>query len=220
MPQKMGTRPKIFTQCKHRGIIHMLFRCYTKREFLISGMQCIALWFFNNKSKALVRRSWKLLGCEFVCAELDVFSLKADGKSDHYYNYYKKIISACKRTKFINNRLDIATVADSFFLTNKGGIQLPMDLNSVSFFSKFSFSSKNQIQNDLFSFFLDKNINDPFYSKIIKSVTRVQLFYLPVQEIFSFLMINIFRLIDCNEQVSSLLLPRGDFEHQLNLGCI
>ena len=158
MPQKMGTRPKIFTQRKHRGIIHMLFRCYTKREFIISGLKCIFLWFINNKSKGLVTRTWKLLGCELLCAELDLFSLKADGKSDHYYNYYNKIISAFKRTKFIINRLDIATVAHSFFLTNKGGIQLPMDLNSVSFFSKFSFSSKNQIQNDKFSFFLDKNV--------------------------------------------------------------
>ena len=81
----MGKRPRIFTQSKQGGIIHMLFRRYTKRELIVSGLKFIFflgfiknLTFFNN------RRTWKLLGCESVSAELDVFSPKANRKSDHY----------------------------------------------------------------------------------------------------------------------------------------
>lgn len=80
----MGKRPRIFTQSKQGGIIHMLFRRYTKRELIVSGLKFIFFRiykefnFFNN------RRTWKLLGCESVSAELDVFSPKANRKSDHY----------------------------------------------------------------------------------------------------------------------------------------
>lgn len=69
----MGNRPRIFTQSKQGGIIHMLFRRYTKRELIVSGLKLYFLGFIKNLTFSNNRRTWKLLGCESVSAELDVF---------------------------------------------------------------------------------------------------------------------------------------------------
>ena len=62
----------------------MLFRLYTKRELIVSGLKLYFLGFIKNLTFSNNRRTWKLLGCESVSAELDIFSPKADRKSDHY----------------------------------------------------------------------------------------------------------------------------------------
>ena len=51
----------------------MLFRLYTKRELIVSGLKLYFLGFIKNLTFSNNRRTWKLLGCESVSAELDVF---------------------------------------------------------------------------------------------------------------------------------------------------